>query len=54
MNRLELTQRKLTDAVARQACQPCPGGLSKGANEIIAVDVQQFFVFHPFPLSQIV
>src|SRR5438094_10087429 len=29
----------MTDAVAQQTCQPCRRGLSKGAKEIIAVDV---------------
>jgi hypothetical protein len=40
----------MTDAVAQQVCQPCPGGLSKDANEIIAVNVQQFLLFHLFSL----
>jgi hypothetical protein len=35
----------LLDFSQKEAC--------KGAHEIIAVDVQQFFVFHPFTLPQV-
>jgi hypothetical protein len=51
---LRMLNTVMTDAVAQQACQPCPSGLSKGAHEIIAVGVQQFFVFQPFTLPQVV
>jgi len=37
-------------AASQQSCQPRACCLSEGADEVFAIDVQQFFVVHPFSL----
>src|SRR5258708_5449761 len=37
----------MADAASQQASQPCSRRLSKGANQVFAIDVQQFVFVHP-------
>ena len=41
----------MAHAAAQQFSQARSGRLSEGADQIIAIDVQQFFVFHPLSLA---